>query len=207
MRALALLAFAASCGSSDCPTFIGDPAQAPAIDMVTLDAAFAVHTAGDGSELALIRPPQGGKIVLVGARARNVCAGPIQVTGAVTDLCTGRVVGLESRTVLYVAAADGGVADVKEPAQISSYANVAVCPNNVAARDLDGEPYRVTVTIQDKLGRVAEKVITATPVCAEPEDERECRCTCRAGYANGDTCAGFPDAGPPVDCPADGGMP
>lgn len=197
---VALLSLVASCGGSDCATFVGDPNQQAAIEMVTLDQASQVSGVENGSALALLKPPQGGKIVLVGARLRNVCAGPIQVGGAAIDLCTGRVVGLESRTVSYVAT-DAGVAEVRDPTQISSYANVALCPNNVAERGINDEPYKVTVTIKDSLGRVAEKTVMATPVCAEPQNEAECRCTCRAGYMNGDTCAGFPDAGPPVACP------
>jgi hypothetical protein len=202
LRWLPALALAAGCSDPDC--FVGDRLQAPVLQVTALDAEGAPAAVGDGAALALIRPPQTGRILAVGLRARNVCAGPIQVTGAIIDPCTGRVAGLEGRTVRFVAAGDG-FAEPAEPAQLASYANVAVCPNQGGDRDIDGQRYRLTMSLKDGQGHVASTSLEVTPVCAQPENGAECRCICAAGYQLGQVCpAAIPDAGV-MGCPADAG--
>jgi hypothetical protein len=192
MRVLALVALAAcGPGDPDCVTFVGDRTQAPAMDVVALGADGTSAVLAGGGAIQLIKPTQGGRVLLAGLRARNVCTGTIEVDAALIDPCNGHVAGLEGRSVQFVSA--GGYAVAAEPTQLSSYANVAVCPNNIGDRDIEDQAYRLTVSLKDGLGRVASATIDVTPVCAEPVEE--CRCICAAGYVLGQPCGPLPDAG------------
>jgi hypothetical protein len=173
------------------------------LELVSLDAAAQMSALSDGSSVPLILPPQGGKVVFVGVRARNVCAGVMQLIASVRDKCTNRIVGLEGRPVIYIAGADGW-ADPAEPTQISSYANVPLCPNFVSSRDIQDQPYELSIQVKDKTGRTSTKTLSITPFCGEPANEADCRCTCSFGYDVHEPCTTKPDAGI-QGCPADAG--
>jgi len=196
MRALVLVALAACSASPPppgaCPEFIGDRDAGVEMQIIAQRADSTPEVLTDGGAVALIQPPQGGKIIAAGMRAKNLCAGSVQIQGVLRDPPTNRVVGLEGRPVVYTAGADGW-AEPAEPMQLSGYANVAVCPNTASSRDVQDQPYELTVSAMDVLGHTASSTISVTPFCAEPAVEARCRCECTAGYVLGQTCVA--DAG------------
>ena len=198
--------------------FVGERGAAPEMELAyrTVDGDVAVLA--DGGEVPLILPPQGGKVILVGFRARNVDLCDLAVRASVHDTCTatdgndGRVVGLEGRPVTLIEGDDGwGVPE--DPHTLNNWANIPLCPNNAFTRDIDGQPYLLRVRmIERSSGRATTSSATITPVCAEPEALAECDCTCDADYFLGAACG---DAGPGSDddvndpppgaCPVAGG--
>jgi hypothetical protein len=183
---------------------IGDRALDPEIELVfrTADGQLADLVAG--GEVPLIQPPQGGKVVLVGVRARNVDGCGLQLTASLRDPCTDRIIGLESRPVNLRAGADGW-GEPSQPAELSDYANLAACPSAAAVHDIEGEPYLLRIRVDDGDGREASAEAMIVPVCAEPELVDQCKCECSFDYVLGDPCVPEIDGGP-TGCPVDAGL-
>jgi hypothetical protein len=167
--------------------FLGDAAEPVVIEPVQLDAARELVPLEDGDDIALILPPQGGRVIFAGVRAQNVdpCAAKLQ--GVLRDLEGNMPLQLDTRIVNLKVEGEWGSSN---PADISSFSNVPVCPNNWSNRDANGLPYELTVTLTDRGGRKAETTLEVTPVCAEPEHQAECECICAEGYVLGESCSG-----------------
>ena len=197
--------------------FIGDPNADAEIELV----ARAVDGGGlvdlhDGDDVPLIMPPQGGKVILVGVRAKNVSC-TLQLNVGLFDLCQvdddapqGRVIGREGRPVVLREDADGfGVPDDADAMQ--NYANVPVCPSFASTRDGDGQPYGLEVRVSElqRDGETAPRThvvtLAVTPVCAAGDDD--CRCECDADFVmsqtRGEQCPTINDDDLPYGvCPA-----
>src|SRR5262249_47684802 len=104
------------------------------------------------------------------------------------DPATHAVYGLEGRPVILAVGADGWAAPLEQ--QPSSYANVAVCPNQRSSRDIDEQTYELYLKLTDAAGRSAEITVDVVPFCAEPDTFDECKCICMAGYVLGSSCGG-----------------
>jgi hypothetical protein len=176
--------------------FFGDPAKEPLLEIRILDAMGADKPLADKDEVAMIFPPQGGRVIFVGARATNVDGCGLQLLGAVRDPAT-KQVRIDARTVNLVPSGDGwgasGTATQTTQAAIASYSNVPLCPNQWSATDVFGHEYELTVTITDRRKRVATKTVRVVPRCAEPANLEECLCLCKQGYVLGESCVS--DAG------------
>lgn len=199
--ALVVVTLAAGCpAGGDDACFIGDPAAPVELVVLLRQADGTMAEATAGAAAPLIKPPQGGKVIFVGARARNLDGCGAQVTSALYDECAGDVVGnVDSRPVTLVEGADGWGAP-RDPVQISNWANVPACPDAQAARDVEGERYLLRLVVTDRDGRTAEAAVEVVPTCAEAEYETECRCECDGDYVLGQACAPEPDGGPPAGC-------
>jgi hypothetical protein len=190
-----------------CSGFVGSTSAGPEVEVVVRGVDGTVEAPAPNGDVPMIFPPQGGRIILIGVRAKNMDTCGAQLTGALRDPCTGRVLGLEGRPVDLILDENGdGWASPATPMQLNNFANVAVCPNNVSSRNLEDEPYKVEVSLTDREGRTAASSLPVVPRCAEPENEADCRCICGEGYVLGTPCGDTPDAGaPPGTCPADAG--
>ncbi|MDB4942127.1 MAG: hypothetical protein JWP97_1661 [Labilithrix sp.] len=183
-------------GASVCPTgFLGDPAKDPEIELRALTAEGKDVPLTDGADLAIIFPPQGGRVVFVGVRANNVDGCGIQITGAVRDRTTqqvrldGRTLNLEREPDGWGTSGHGTAVSFEDSALIGNYSNVPVCPNQWAASDVFDHVFELEVLVKDRLGRKITKTITVTPRCAEPgAKETACRCLCKNGYILGESC-------------------
>lgn len=185
--------------------FIGSRDAPVELEIVVRGADGAILPAGEGAEVPILKPPQGGKVVFVGARARNLDGCGVQARGALIDDCTNRPAFVVSQPVNLSAGADGwGVP--RSPADISDWVNLSACPYANATRDVEGEPYQIELTVTDKGGRTATRRVRVVPVCAEPDLEQECKCECDHDYQLGEACTPEPDGGPPPGQCADGGM-
>jgi hypothetical protein len=132
-------------------------------------------------------PPQGGSIVLVGARARNLDPCGVMLTVGLRDTQTQQV-RLDARTVnlqTSTAAPDW----VETSSQLAGMANVPVCPNQWASTDIFGHVFQLEVTVEDSARRRAMKTLQVTPACStDPTLPSTCPCQCAAGYKLGQTC-------------------
>jgi hypothetical protein len=175
--------------------FTGDKEAAPEMIIVhkTFSGTIAV-TLAEGP-VPMIEPPQGGRVMFIAARARNMNGCPIKLTTAFRDQCNGRVMGLEARDIILKPNAEGWL-EPEFPEELANYSNLAACPKANADRNINNEPYRLEVRLEDRYGRVAEATLeNIRPYCAEAAIETECKCLCRAKYVLGECPGEGPDAG------------
>jgi len=161
----------------------------------TVQADGADVAIEEGGVLAVLFPPQGGRVAFVGVRARNVDGCGLQLIGALRDPLSKRVM-LDGRTVNLRKEADGwgttgrgAETDIGSSDQIGDYSNIPLCPNQWAEQNVFDLPFELEVQIKDRRGKMATRKLNVTPRCAEPgEKETACRCLCRKGYVLGETC-------------------
>ena len=199
--ALLLSAFASGCGpdtnppvdaGSDVVTgctlpFIGDSTKPTELELIVLKADYKATPVAEGGSVALLFPPQGGRVIFAGVRARNVDPCSIQLAGAVRDLDTQQL-RVDARTINLEATSDGWGASSE--ADIASFANVPMCPNQWSKTNIYGTKYELEVTITDRAKHKTTKSTTVIPACAEPENAAECACICQGGYVLGEACDG-----------------
>jgi hypothetical protein len=195
---------AADAPTSVCPTgFLGDPTKDPVLELRALTADGTDVPLADGGDLAIIFPPQGGRVSFVGVRMTNIDGCGLTVTAALRDLTTQQV-RLDGRTVNLRREADGWGAsgmgtstNLEDSAAIGDYANVPLCPNQWASTDIFDNPFELEVVVKDRnKQKGATKKITVTPRCAEPgAKETGCRCLCKVGYVLGENCGEIVDGG------------
>ena len=177
---------------------VGDLSAAPEVEIVVRDAAGNVQLAEDMMSVDLIVPPQGGKVFLVAPRVRNMFTCSLRVTATLRDECTNRILALEARPLRFAPAGDGWASPVN-PSLISSWSNVPACPTAAAVRDVEGEPYLLTITVEDSRGRSASVSRRVVPTC--PDGDERCLCECDASYRLGETCAPDDDSVLAEACP------
>lgn len=149
--------------------------------------AVPIH---DGDTVPLVFPPQGGRVVFVGVRAKNMTPCGATLSGALRDPTTHQV-RIDGRTINLVPGDDGWSGSVD--ADIASFTNIPACPNQWASTDVYDHPFELTITLKDTDGRLVSETIHVTPTCSEPGLEAECRCICQKDYVLGQVCD--PDAG------------
>ena len=190
----------------DCPAgYLGDPSKDVQLELRALRADGTDVALNDGDDLAIVFPPQGGRVSFIGVRAINLDGCGVQVLGALRDLGS-RQVRTDGRTVNLLKEPDGWgttgqgtTTNIEDSAAIGDYSNVPVCPNEWADVDVFDQPFEVEVQVKDRAKKSATKVIKVTPRCSEPgAKETACRCLCKHGYVLGEPCgedAGAPDGG------------
>ncbi len=196
MRLLPFVAlFVLGCGPARhvCPTgFVGDPklaAEAVVIWTDGINDTFADLT--DGQALPLEPPPQGGYVIYVAARVRNMDGCALQFRGRLRDADTHDEVGYDARSSNLVVRADGyGYPEANN----SDVSNVNGCPQ-VSPKDVQGKTYDLEMTVVDQDGRTVVVVKPVVPTCslADPIIQNHCVCTCSANYFPGK--CGFGDGG------------
>jgi len=191
---------------TECPAgFLGDPAQPIQIELRALRADGTDVPLNEGDDLAIVFPPQGGRVAFVGVRALNLDGCGVQVTGALRDLGSrqvrvdGRTVNLRKQPDGWGTTGTGTTTNIEDSSAIGDYSNVPLCPNQWADVDVFDHPFEVEVQVRDRTKKSASKVIKVTPRCSEPgAKETACRCLCKKGYVLGESCgedAGVPDGG------------
>lgn len=189
---------------TECPAgFLGDPAKEIEIELRALKADGTDVPLANGDDLAIVFPPQGGRVSFVGIRATNLDGCGVQVTGALRDLGSrqirvdGRTVNLRKEPDGWGTTGQGTTTNIEDSAAIGDYSNIPLCPNQWADVDVFDRPFELEVLVQDRRKKKMTKVITVTPRCSEPgAKEAACRCLCKKGYVLGESCgedAGAPD--------------
>ena len=185
--------------------YLGDPTKDIALELRALRADGTDIALNEGDDLAIVFPPQGGRVSFIGVRAINLDGCGAQVIGALRDLGS-RQVRVDGRTVNLTKEPDGWgttghgtTTNIEDSAAIGDYSNVPVCPNEWADVDVFDQPFEIEVKIVDRSKKTATKVIKVTPRCAESGAKgTACRCLCKHGYVLGESCgedAGVPDGG------------
>lgn len=164
-----------------CP--LGDPTQPAQLEIIHLDAAYQARTTTADDLVPLIQPPQGGWIAMLGARATNIDGCRVDLTTSFSDTVGGPVVKVDRRPTTLVADESGrGVTTV------TGIGNLPFCPQLTAERDLHGEPYVITVALEDGYGQAAQQSMTIVPVCPDPDPTGRCLCECSKDYVVGGAC-------------------
>lgn len=182
--------------ASVCATgYLGDPKAPAIIELRALRADGTDVAINDGDDLAVLFPPQGGRVSFVGVRALNVDGCGMQVVGALRDPISkqlrldGRTVNLRREPDGWGTTGRGTTTNLEDSAEIGDYSNMPLCPNQWASQDVFDVPFELEVVITDRLKKTVSKKITVTPRCAEPgAKETGCRCLCRKGYILGENC-------------------
>ena len=182
--------------------FLGDPSKDMVLEVRALHVDGTDQPLADHGDLALVFPPQGGRVAFVGVRATNVDPCGLQLTGALRDLATQQV-RVDARTVNLIPSGDGWGTSAPPMQTISAardaYSNVPLCPNQWASTDVFDHEFQLEVTVKDRLKRTSTTTIKVTPRCSEPGHEVECRCICKVNYVLGEACgaedSGIADAG------------
>ena len=180
--------------------FIGDESAAPEIELFVYGADGENHPIADGAVLDIIEPPQGGRVIFVGARARNVPGCGLLLTGALRDPSTMQV-RFDTRTV-NLTPDDEGWGTV-ELGNLSVYANIPVCSNKWSDQDIFGGDFTLEVKLVDADDNKVEKTVPVTAACTSvsqaetPPDATlaGCYCICKGGYITGESCEGGGNAG------------
>jgi hypothetical protein len=165
--------------------FLGDATQGIDMKVIALGASGTSSEIHDGSDVALILPPQGGRVIFIGVRANNIDPCAVKLSGALRDL-TNDQVRVDIRSVNLVPDSTGYGASTD--AVIATFSNIPVCPNQWSVTNTFGNPYQLEVTLTDHAGRTAQQKMKVVPRCAQPDNEGQCMCLCKAGYVLGENC-------------------
>ncbi len=164
MRSLAFLMFLAVCsacgsdGSSDCT----DLAPGDAI-MIISEADSMFRDVTENGTVPLIRPIQGGQIVLVGVRVKSSTACSYEATGAIYDGVTDAFLGQDIRQLELLPGDDGWA---RPETGFVPLINVPVCPSSAASGRIDGQPQRLQVELVADFDVVATLSMTVVPTCS-----------------------------------------
>lgn len=172
--------------------YIGDKAADIEVEVLTLDPSYAASPLMDGGDASILIPPQGGRVVFAGVRAKNLDPCGVRLAGAVRDPATMKVM-IDTRIVNLDATSDGwGQSD---PTDISTFSNIPVCGNNWATEtDIFDQTFQLVVSVRDRDGKKKEVTTNVVPRCDEMKIEdgidiqAQCLCLCKAHYVTGE-CA------------------
>jgi hypothetical protein len=189
---LAAIAALAACGGSSAEhpatgCFVGTPDQAPELVLVHQTADGALATVVDGAPIPLVQPPQGGEVLLVGVRARNIDGCPLTLSTSLAIPQSSVVAAFERRPVTLELASDGWL-QPKRPDALSNFSNLPSCPIAGLARAVERESYELTIAVEDQAGRKAQVSATVVPSCDGNLTPSLCHCLCSADYVLGSAC-------------------
>jgi hypothetical protein len=165
-----LLVLLAGCPEETLPECdVIDPTD---VVLVASDNSSAPFDITDGAHVPLIGAPQGGHILLVGARVRAAHDCQLVATASLRDPVTQRVLGLEERPLLLERNAHGWAVP---RATLDAMPNVAVCPSAAASTPIFNHEYKLEVALATLGG---EPITTATamitPSCSDAYCESDC---------------------------------
>jgi hypothetical protein len=168
-------------------------------------SSMPMRMLAEGDGVDLWNAPQGGHVVLFGAKVKNMTSDTANLKVRFRRPSTGLIVAEEGRTVKMVPApGEPGVLqpDIRSNSQV---ANVPLCPSlppdGIVDEWFDVEVLVTALYTQPVQTGTAKIRVVAR--CSTPSDEVFCRCECGPNYFLG-KCNEFPDGGGPRD-PGDGG--
>jgi hypothetical protein len=155
----------------------------------------------DGDTVQLVRPPQGGHVIFIGARVQNLDSDTIDLTGRIRDEQTNSIVQEDTRTVVTETVPDMPGWRQSDHRSFSQVSNIALCPD-YDPKDILGQSYLLEVRVdelyaQGSSGSVSLHVV---PACSQDNASGKslCECECSADYTLGKCSGSSPtnDAGP-----------
>jgi hypothetical protein len=174
---VAVLAAAVAACSDDAPAVcLGDCTQPLELAPTGLRSGDLVAL-GTATEVDILPPDQGGFVIYVGVRARNVHERGASLSAALRSTTTTQVLAIEERPAMFVLGNDGWADPV---AATQDQANLPVCGPVPGPMDFDAMTWRVELTLRDRDGRTAQASATINPRCAGFRRE-DCMCSCQFG--------------------------
>lgn len=171
--------------------YIGDKEADIELEVITLDPKYKAQPFVEGGDASILIPPQGGRVIFIGVRAKNLDPCGVLLKGAVRDLSTMQL-RLDTRNVNLDLTDDGwGESDETD---ISTFSNIPVCSNSWASSDIYDQTFQLIVSVKDKGGKKLEKTFNVVPRCDEMiildgiDIHKECLCTCKLGYTTDVMC-------------------
>jgi hypothetical protein len=170
--ALLLLLPLVGCGGSDASSACTEIGAGDAILFIS-EADSTFRDVVDGDPVPLIRPIQGGQILLVGARVRSDVACTYRAAGTVNDLTTDVQLGRDERTLELLPQPDGWATPEEGFVPLI---NVPVCPSGAATGRIDGNPLTLRVVLMtedDAPVLTLEKAVV--PTCSDAGCTADCK--------------------------------
>jgi hypothetical protein len=161
--------------------------SAPELAIVYRTRDAMLVDATEGVSVPLVFPPQGGFVMFVGARVKNLDPATVTVMASLRDDMNSPVLTLEMRPVQLAVGSDGWAMPA-DPANTFDWANLPSCPLSGATRDVYDQSYVLRVAATDGSGATAEAKLTIVPTCEAGSNGDNCRCQCKLGYSLGDPC-------------------
>jgi len=178
---------AAACGDKKPPpptcndTFIGDPSLSPEAMLVVTDGVMpTLSDVTDGAMVPLVRPPQGGQVTYAGARVRNMNRCGVQFTARYRDPTSLAELGYDRRSTDLIVGDDGW--GRPDPLQVSTLANIPLCPDFDPVRDNQGVPALLEVTVQDRHQHMVKLSQTVVPTCMASDAAGLAWCVCECSH-------------------------
>jgi hypothetical protein len=185
----------AGCPKKEC-VFIGDRSQPLAAELIVTDGVGGSVDVHAGDAVPLVRPPQGGQVTYAAARVRNLSSCGVQFRGRYRDPSSGHELAFDGRNANLVVGSDGWARP--DAALLSDFANIAPCPDYDQARDVQGTPAILEVTVSDQDGRSATVSQMVVPTCAAADASSRALCVCECSRLPADgarMCTGVADGG------------
>ena len=124
----------------------------------------------DGSRVPLLGAPQGGHILLVGARVRSAQNCKLTANAALRDPTNQRVIGLEERSLLLDHRSDGWAVPREG---LDSMPNVAVCPSSAATTAIYDRTFLLEMKLTSPSGTIT-RTAQITPTCTTEYCRGDC---------------------------------
>lgn len=165
---------------------IGDLSQGPEITPIIYYDNGTVQDVLEGASVPLYEPPQGGRVIFIGVRARNLRACGARIEASIRDEANQKV-QFDNRNINLVSTEDGWGGSVV--GDIATFANIPLCPNNWSTTNIFNNSYLLTVTLTDQEDREVTVTRQVTPVCVSGSKQAACECFCKQGYELSETCS------------------
>jgi hypothetical protein len=166
-----------STNDTPCTSFIGSESIATEMTIVARTVEGSAMAVVEGGPIPVLGAPQGGDVMFAGVRARNLNGCGVNVTAALRDEGTDRIIGLDGRPVNLTPGPDGwGMPS--DPIGLSDWANIPVCPSAAATRSVVGSAYLLQFTLTDQGGRTAQASLHVIPFCGDPQTAGYCTTLC-----------------------------
>ncbi|MCA9646257.1 MAG: hypothetical protein KC492_36455, partial [Myxococcales bacterium] len=139
----------------------------------------------DGAEFELWRAPQGGHVLVVGARIRGLDSDTIELRARLRDEETGAIIQEEARTVVTAEVPNhpGWVETDRRTESQSTH--IPVCPDYDKNDDIEGRSYLLEVEVRELYADESEgkASLHIVPTCmqTDPTELALCHCECQAG--------------------------
>ena len=175
--------------------YVGDKDADIELELVVLDADYVAHPFKAGGDASILVPPQGGRVIFAGVRAKNLNPCAVRLAGAVRDPATDQV-RIDTRTTNLDVPGDGWAQS--DESDIATFSNVPVCSNNWASTDIFDQTFTLVVSLKDRDGKEAKAELDVVPRCDEKkitldsgqmiDVQKDCLCICKQGYVTGEAC-------------------
>jgi hypothetical protein len=168
---VAILALGA-CGSGGSGDPCTDLSSEDAVMMVD-EADSTLRDVENGGTVPLIRPLQGGQIVLAGARVHSSMSCSYHAVGTMQEDATDSVLGLDMRELALNPRTDGWVVpDIG----FFPLLNVPVCPSGNATSRIDGTQQTLIVDLQNDTGDLVLRLVASViPTCSDDGCTMDCQ--------------------------------